>query len=73
LKDEFHATEGDRDAMLKLIVRKDREKKVIELSRNLATHYGLGEVESDAVFKFMIALTVDLEIEYLRMRMEIFH
>ena len=68
LTDKFIATDGDRDAMLNLIVRKDREKKVIELSRNLAENYDLAESAAVDVFEFMIAVTVDIEVDYLRMR-----
>lgn len=69
LTDDFIASDGDRDAMLKLIVRKDREQKVIELSRNLAKHYELPESAAVDVFEFMIEVTVDIEVEYLRMRL----
>lgn len=68
LTDEFMATGGERDGMLKLIVRKDREARVIELSQNLAKHYELPEVSAVEVFKFMIEVTVDIEVDYLRMR-----
>ena len=68
LTDDFRATGGDRDGMLKLIVRKDREQKVIELSRNLANHYELPELAAVDVFEFMIDVTVDIEVDYLRMR-----
>jgi len=69
LTDDFKATGGNRDAMLKLIVRKDREQKVIELSRNLARHYELAEAAAVSVFEFMIEVTVDIEVDYLRMRL----
>ena len=69
LTDDFIATGGDREAMLKLIVRKDREQKVIELSRNLARHYELPESAAVDVFEFMIAVTVDIEVDYLHMRL----
>ena len=69
LTDEFVATNGDRDAMLSLIVRKDRERSVIELAENLARHYDLPEEASVSVFKFMIEVTVDIEVDYLRMRL----
>ncbi len=68
LTDEFIATGGDREEMLKLIVRRDREQKVIELSKSLARHYELPEATAVSVFEFMIAVTVDIEVDYLRMR-----
>lgn len=70
LTDEFIATEGDREAMLKLIVRKDREQAVIELSRKLAQHYELSQDAAVEVFEFMIDVTVDIEVDYLRMRIQ---
>ena len=70
LTDDFKATGGDREGMLKLIVRKDREQKVIDLSRNLATHYELTESAAVDVFEFMISVTVDIEVDYLRMRID---
>ena len=70
LTDEFLATKGERDAMLNLIVRKDREQSVIELSRNLARHYDLPEEAAVSVFRFMIDVTVDIEVDYLRMRLD---
>ncbi len=70
LTEDFIATGGDRDAMLKLIVRSDREQQVIELSKNLARHYELPEAAAVSVFEFMIAVTVDIEVDYLRMRIK---
>jgi len=70
LTKEFVASNGDRDAMLALIVRPDREQEVIELSKQLALHYELKETAAVAVFEFMIKATVDLEVDYLRMRID---
>lgn len=67
--DQFIATGGDREAMLELIVRKDREGKVIELAEALARHYDLEPAHTVDVFQFMIEVTVDIEIDYLRMRL----
>lgn len=69
LPEQFKATGGDRDAMLKLIVRKDREEKVIELAQALASHYDLEAKHAVDVFRFMIDITVDIEVDYLRMRL----
>lgn len=69
IPDQFIATGGDRDAMLELIVRKDREDKVIELAEALANHYELQPQFAVEVFKFMIDVTVDIEVDYLRMRL----
>lgn len=68
MPDAFIATKGDREAMLEFIVRKDREHKVIELAESLAQHYDLTPEHAVEVFQFMIALTVDIEVDYLRLR-----
>lgn len=64
----FIDTGGDRDAMLELIVRSDREVKVLELAKNLANHYELAADHTVDVFNFMIATTIDIEVDYLRLR-----
>ena len=69
LTDQFVATNGDREAMLALIVRKDREAKVIELAEALASHYDLAPEHAVEVFQFMIGVTVDIEVDYLRLRL----
>lgn len=68
LREQFIASGGDREAMLKLIVRRDREAKVIELAERLAEHYELEPSLAVSVFEFMIATTVDIEVDYLRLR-----
>ncbi|MFK8080077.1 MAG: hypothetical protein AB8B97_07330 [Granulosicoccus sp.] len=64
----FIDTTGDRDALLNLLVKKDREAQVLELAANLAQRYDLPVEHSVDVFNFMITTTIDIEIEYLRMR-----
>ena len=68
LTDKFIATDGDREAMLKLIVRKDREQNVLMLAKSLARHYDADEEHVTEVFKFMIQTTVEIEVDYLKMR-----
>jgi len=70
LTKEFVESNGDRDTMLSLIVRPDREREVIELSKQLALHYELTEAAAVSAFEFMIKATVDLEVDYLRMRID---
>lgn len=70
LQDQFTATGGRREALLKLIVRKDREEKVIELAEALAAHYELDPLHTIDIFQFMIEITVDIEVDYLRMRLK---
>jgi chorismate mutase len=69
LADEFRATRGNRDEMLALIVRKDREKHVLDIATRLAEHYHLETNLAIKVFDFMIETTVDVEVDYLQMRL----
>ncbi len=64
----FIDSKGDRDTMLDLIVRRDREGKVLDLAATLATHYDLEPASAVEVFQFMIEVTKDIEVDYLRMR-----
>lgn len=64
----FIETAGEREALLALLVKKDREAQVIELASNLAQRYDLPKEHAIAVFNFMISTTIDIEIDYLRLR-----
>ena len=64
----FIASKGDRETMLDLIVRRDREAKVLDLAATLAAHYELEPSYAVEVFQFMIEVTKDIEVDYLRMR-----
>lgn len=66
--DGFIESQGDRDTMLGLIVRQGRENKVLDLAATLASHYELDPAHAVDVFKFMIEVTKDIEVDYLRMR-----
>ncbi len=68
LTDAFIESKGDRQAMLALIVRKDREAAVFDIARSLARRYELDEALTVRVFEFMIATTIDIEVDYLRRR-----
>lgn len=68
MPDKFKATDGDRDAMLAYIVRSDREKQVLEIAAKLAENYDLPAEHVVSVFRFMIDVTVDIEVDYLRLR-----
>jgi len=61
-------TNGDRDGLLALLVKKDREAQVMQLAANLADRYDLPAEHAISVFSFMIDTTIDIEIDYLRMR-----
>ncbi len=66
----FIETAGDKDGLLELLVKKDREAQVIELAINLAQRYELEPQHAIDTFNFMIRTTIDIEIDYLRMRIE---
>jgi len=70
MTDAFRETGGDRDQMLELIVRKDREAAVRQIAVDLANNYGLPPEHVVTVFDFMIETTVDIEVDYLRLRLE---
>lgn len=65
---ELRATGGDRAGMLEYIVRPEREAAVLAMAERLADRYELSAVPVRGVFEFMIATTVDIEIDYLRRR-----
>lgn len=64
----IRASNGDRDILLSYIVRADREAAVIAMSERLAERYELPAASVRRVFEFMIATTVDIEVDYLRQR-----
>lgn len=66
---EFLATGGDREAMLSLIVRPDRQDKVFDLAKELALRYEVPETHVISIFEFMVATTIDIEVDYLRVRL----
>jgi len=71
MPDAFRETGGNRDQMLQLIVRKDREIAVRDMAGELANTYGLPSASVVSVFDFMIETTIDIEVDYLRLRMEL--
>lgn len=68
MPDKFIATGGDREQMLQYIVRSDREAQVLEIAKRLAENYDLAVEHTVDVFRFMIKTTVDIEVDYLRLR-----
>lgn len=68
MPEAFIETGGDRDSMLEFIVRKDREQKVIQLAESLASHYELASEHAIEFFQFMIKITIDIEVDYLKLR-----
>jgi len=69
MPDAFRATGGDREQMLQHIVRKDREVAVRDMAAGLGRDYGLEPTLVVAVFDFMIETTVDIEVDYLQLRL----
>ncbi len=70
LTEEFHHCAGDREGMRALLVRRDRERAVIELATRLAERYELPTDTVIPVFEFMIGVTVDIELDYLAARVD---
>lgn len=64
----IRASKGDRDALLSCIVRSDREAAVLAMAEQLALRYELPDALVRRVFDFMIATTIDIEVDYLRQR-----
>jgi|GEM_PF-362717 len=69
LESRFRATGGEREAMLSLIVRPEREALVMDLAQRLGERYELDPMATRAVFEFMIGTTIDIEIDYLQRRL----
>jgi monofunctional chorismate mutase len=67
--EKFLEAAGEREATLELIVRRNREGQVFELARNLARHYDFDEDQAVAVFEFMVEVTKDVEVDYIRQRL----
>ncbi|MHC5021471.1 MAG: chorismate mutase [Planctomycetota bacterium] len=65
----FADTAGDREAIITLLVRQDREAQVYDLARRLAEHYDFDPDQAAAIFERMIAATIDVEVEYIRRRL----
>ena len=57
--------------MRPLLVRRDREQAVIELAARLAERYELSADRVIPVFEFMIETTVEIELDYLAVRLDI--
>lgn len=69
MPEAFHERAGDREAMRELLIRRDREQDVLNLGARLAERYELPADQVVPVFEFMIATTVDIELDYLAKRL----
>lgn len=67
----FHEAGYDRDAILDLIVRKDREGQVFEIARQLADNYAFDQEQAVQLFEFMVEVTKDVEVDYIRRRLNL--
>jgi chorismate mutase len=65
----FHAAGYDRDAILDLILVKSREGQVFELAARLAEHYDFDRDQAVQLFEFMVTVTKDVEVDYIRQRL----
>ena len=65
---KLRASGGDREKILALIVNSEREAAVLALAKRLAERYELPPEPVRRVFDFMIATTIDIEVDYLRRR-----
>lgn len=68
--ERFIATEGEREGIVELIVRRDREAEVERLAVRLAEHYEFDPDQARQLFRWMIDVTVDIEVDYIRMRLK---
>ena len=66
----FRQAQGDPGALRRLVVNEEREKRVIDVGRQLAEHYGFDAEQACRIFRWKIQLTTDLEINYLQKRIE---
>lgn len=62
-------TGGEAAALEALLVDKEREGKVIELSGHLARLYEFDEAQAVATFEWIIRTTIRVEVQYLQTRM----
>jgi chorismate mutase len=65
----FRKTRGDAEQIRNLIVKPEREKKVLEMASRLGEHYDFNREQAVNIFQWMIKTTVCIEIEYIRRRL----
>ena len=68
--DAFAASAGEPGVIRKLIVSKEREAEVLRTATQLARHYEFDEAQAHEVFSWMIERTVELEVNYIRHRLD---
>ena len=67
--ESFAQPKGSAMASSELIVRRDREAEVEALAVRLGEHYDFDPQEAHNLFRWMIDITVDIEVDYIRMRL----
>jgi chorismate mutase len=60
---------GDEATLRAMIVHPDREAAVIDRAKALADRYEFPSAQAEWFFRWMIDLTVELQIDYLRARL----
>ena len=68
--ERFREAGDDPEAIRALLVRKGRETQVYDLARRLAAHYEFDTGQALEIFRWMIETTIDIEVAYIRMRLE---
>ena len=66
----FHATAGIYDRIIALIAKPEREQQVVALAHNLARQYDFRHDHAEAWFRWMIDITIEIEVRYIRHRLK---
>jgi chorismate mutase len=66
--DAYVAAKDDPARIRSMLVNKDREARVLQAAERLAHHYEVDPAAVTPLFEWMIAMTVEVEVSYLRMR-----
>lgn len=69
--EKFHDAGFDREAILDLIIVREREHQVFEIARQLAENYAFDPDQAVALFEFMVTVTKDVEVDYIRQRLQV--
>ena len=67
----FKKTNGEYEAIRNLITHHEREEEVLHMAAQLARHYEFSEKEALYVFEWLIHATVDVQVRYIRNRLNL--
>lgn len=67
--EKFRAAGFDREAILDLIIVREREHQVFDIARRLAENYAFDPEQAVSLFEFMVTVTKDVEVDYIRRRL----